>query len=44
MCVIVQNKCVSLVLLRAYRAAELHVNMLKDNIEIDMKEVALVIK
>ena len=31
-------------LLRAYRAAELHVNMLKDNIEIDMKEVALVIK
>jgi hypothetical protein len=31
-------------LLRAYRAAELHVNMLKDNIKMDFKEIALMTK
>jgi hypothetical protein len=41
--VIVQKKYVSLTLLRAYRAAELHVYMLKDNIEMDIKEMALMI-
>jgi hypothetical protein len=40
MCVIVQKKYVALVLLRAYRAAELRVNMLKDNIEMDIQEIA----
>jgi hypothetical protein len=38
---IVHKKSVPLTLLRAYRAAELRVNMLKDNIKIDMKEMAL---
>ena len=41
MCVIVQMKYVPLMLLTAYRAAGLHVNMLKDNIEMDTKEVHL---
>ena len=33
MCVIVQKKYVALMLLRPCRAAELYLNMLKDNIE-----------
>ena len=41
MCVIVQKKYISLMLLAAYRAAGLRVNMLKDNIEMDIKEMAL---
>jgi hypothetical protein len=41
MCVIVQKKYVPLMLLTAYRAAGLRVNMLKDNIEMDSKETAL---
>ena len=41
MCVIMQKKYVPLMLLRAYRAAGLCVNMLKDNNEIDIKEMAL---
>jgi len=36
MCAIVHKECVPLMFLRAYRAAELRVNMLKDNIEIDI--------
>jgi hypothetical protein len=42
MCVIVQKKYVALMLMRAYRAAELRVNMLKDNIEMNSKEMALI--
>ena len=38
MCVIVQKKYVPLMLMRAYRAAGLCVNMLKDNIEMDNKK------
>jgi hypothetical protein len=38
MWVIVQNKYVALMLLRAYRAAGLLVNMLKDNTEMDIKK------
>ena len=38
---IVQKKNVALMLLRAYRAARLRLNMLKDNIEMDNKEMAL---
>jgi len=41
MCVTVLEKYVALMLLRAYRAAGLCVNMLKDNNEIDIKEMAL---
>jgi hypothetical protein len=41
MCVIVQKKYVPLMLLRAYRAAGLRVNMLKDNIKMGIKEMAL---
>jgi hypothetical protein len=41
MCVTVQNKHVPLMLLTAYRAAGLRVNMLKDNIKMDIKEMAL---
>ena len=41
MCVIVQKVYVALMLLRAYRAAGLRVNMLKDNIEMEIKEMAL---
>jgi len=44
MCVIGQKKCVTLILLKAYRAAELRVNMLKDNIEMDIKEMVLKFK
>jgi hypothetical protein len=40
----VQKKCVPLTLLTAYRAAGSRVNMLKDNIEMDSKEMALIIK
>ena len=43
MCVIVQKKYVPFMFLRAYRAAGLCVNMLKDNIELNMKEMALMI-
>jgi len=39
----VQKKYFTFMLLRAYRAAGLHVNMLKDNIEMDVKEMALMI-
>ena len=37
---LVQKKCVPLMLLRGYRAAELRVNMLKDNIEMDIKGIS----
>jgi len=36
-----QKKCVPTILLRAYRAAELRVNMLKDNIERELKKQRL---
>jgi len=39
MCVIVQKKYVALMLLTVYRAAGLCVNVLKDNIECDIKEI-----
>ena len=42
MCVIVQKKYVPLMLLTAYRAAGLRVNMLKDNTEMDIKEMAAI--
>ena len=35
---LVQKKYVPHILLRAYRAAELRVNMLKDNIEMELKK------
>jgi hypothetical protein len=38
---LVQEKYVPFMLLRAYREAELCVNMLKDNTEGDIKEIAL---
>jgi hypothetical protein len=38
MCAIVQKKYVLLMFLTAYRAAGLRVNMLKENIEMDMKK------
>jgi hypothetical protein len=41
MCVAGQMKYVPLMLQRAYRAAGLGVSMLKDNIEMDIKEMAL---
>jgi hypothetical protein len=41
MCVTGEKKCV--MLLRAYRASVLLVNILMDNIEIDIKEMALMI-
>ena len=41
MCVTVQKKYIPFMLLTAYRAAGLRVNMLKDNIENDIKEMAL---
>ena len=41
MLVTVQKKYVALMLLRAYRATGRRVNMLKDNIEMDIKEMAL---
>ena len=37
MCGLVQNKYVPHMLLTAYRAAELGVNMLKDNIEMELR-------
>ena len=40
-CLTVQKVYVPPMLLRAYRAAELCVNMLKDNIEMDSKEMTL---
>jgi hypothetical protein len=40
--VTVHSKYVPLMLLTAYRAAGLRVNMLKDNIEIDIKEIAFI--
>jgi len=36
-----QKKYVPHILLTAYRAAELRVNMLKDNVELDIKETVL---
>jgi hypothetical protein len=44
MCVIVQNKYVPFILMRGYRAAGLGVNKRKDNIEMDGKKMALMIK
>jgi hypothetical protein len=41
MCVSVQKKYVPLMLLPAYRAPGLRVNMLKDDIEMGSKETAL---
>jgi hypothetical protein len=41
-CVIVQKKYVPLTFARAYTAAELRVSMLKDNIEINSKEMELI--
>jgi hypothetical protein len=43
MCGLVQKINVPLMFLRACRAAELRVNILKDNIEMDIKEIALII-
>ena len=40
-CWFVRKKCVPLMLLRGYRAAELRVSMVKDNIEMDIKEIAI---
>ena len=42
-CVIVQKKYVALMLLTAYRAAGLIMNMLKVNNEMDIKVMALII-
>jgi hypothetical protein len=44
MCVTVQKKYVPFMLLTAYKAAGFRANKLKDNIEIDIKETALMIK
>jgi hypothetical protein len=41
MCVTVQKKYIAVMLLRAYRAAGLRVNMLKDNIEMGIKEMTI---
>jgi len=41
MCVTGQKKYLSVMLLTAYRAAGLRVNMLRDNTEMDIKEMAL---
>jgi len=41
MCGHVQKKCVPHMFLRAYRAVELHAKNLKDNIEMHIKEIAL---
>jgi hypothetical protein len=38
----VQKKYVPIMLLRAYRAAELRLSMHKDNIEMNSKEMALI--
>ena len=43
MCVTVQKKCLSLMLLTAYRAAGLRVYMLQDNIEMDITKMALML-
>jgi len=43
MCVILQKKYVLLMLLAAYRAAVLRVNLLKDNFEMDIKVISLMI-
>jgi hypothetical protein len=42
MCGLVRKKYVPRMLLRTQRAAELHVNILKDNIKMDFKEKALI--
>ena len=44
MCVTLHKKYVPLMFFRAYRAAGLRVNMLKDNIDMDIKEMALMNK
>ena len=41
MFVTLHNKYVPIMLLTAYRVATLRVNMLKDNIEINIKDMAL---
>ena len=41
-CVIVQKKYVPIILLTAYRAAGLRVNMVRGNIEMGIKEMALI--
>jgi hypothetical protein len=41
MCVTVQKKYIPVMLLRAYRAAGLRVKMLKDNIEMGIKEMTI---
>jgi len=43
MCVNGQKKYFAFTLLRAWRAAALLVNMLKDSLEIDIKEIAFLI-
>jgi len=43
MCVILKKKYFAIIFLRAYRATGLRVNMLKDNIEVDNKEMAFMI-
>jgi hypothetical protein len=42
LCVTVHKKYIPVMLLTAYRAAGLRVNVLKGNIEMDMKEMALI--
>ena len=39
-CWFVRKKCVPLMLLRGYRAAELRVSMVKDNIEMGIKGIS----
>jgi hypothetical protein len=41
MCGLVQKQYVPLMLLKIYRTAELLVNKVKDNIEVDSKEIEL---
>jgi hypothetical protein len=43
MCVIMHKEYIALMLLTAYRAPRLRVNMLKDNIEMDIKQIPLII-
>jgi hypothetical protein len=39
MCGLAQKQYVALMLLTAYRAAEIHVNVFKDNIKMGIKEI-----
>jgi hypothetical protein len=43
MCVTLQKKYVAFMLLTAYRTAGLRVYMLKDNIEMEIKEMAIMV-